>query len=98
MIPKGISHISLVTEVKGARRRRRRTHLLDDLKNRRRHGELKEDAEDRKKDGNDSLSIEHKEEIQVIFHKSIDLLISSILNSMAYGTRRFNAAFTRALQ
>ena len=29
---------------------------------------------------NDSLSIEHKEEIPVIFHKSMDLLISSILN------------------
>ena len=32
------------------------------------------------KDGDDSLSIEHKEEIKVIFHKSMDLLISSILN------------------
>ena len=29
---------------------------------------------------NDSLSIEHKEEIQVIFPESMDLLISSILN------------------
>ena len=28
------------------------------------------------KDGNDSLSIGHKEEIQIIFHKSMDLLIS----------------------
>ena len=38
----------------------------------------------------------------VSLYKSNDLLISSILNnnltnSMAYGTRRFNAAFTRAL-
>ena len=33
------------------------------------------------KDGNDSLPIEHKEEIQVIFHKSMDLLISSIINN-----------------
>jgi hypothetical protein len=33
------------------------------------------------KDGNDILSIEHKEEIQVIFHKYMDLLISSILNN-----------------
>ena len=31
-------------------------------------------------DGNDSLSIEHKEEIR-IFHKSMDLQISSILNN-----------------
>jgi hypothetical protein len=29
-------------------------------------------------DGKDSLSQEYKEEIQVTFHKSIDLLISSI--------------------
>ena len=33
-----------------------------------------------KKGGIDSLSIEHKEEIH-IFHKSMDLLISSILNN-----------------
>jgi hypothetical protein len=32
------------------------------------------------KDGNDN-SIELKEEIQIIFRKSIDLLISSILNN-----------------
>ena len=32
-------------------------------------------------DGNDSLSHEHKEEIKVIFHKSLDLLISRILNN-----------------
>ena len=32
------------------------------------------------KDGNDSLSIEHKEEIH-IFHKSTDLLIGDILNN-----------------
>ena len=32
------------------------------------------------KDGNESLSIGHKEEIQ-IFHKSMDLLISSIPNN-----------------
>jgi hypothetical protein len=30
---------------------------------------------------NDSLSIGHTEKIQVSFHKSIDLLISSILNN-----------------
>ena len=44
---------------------RRRTQLLDDLRNRRRYWELKE---------------EHKEELHV-FHKSMNLLISSILNS-----------------
>ena len=32
-------------------------------------------------DGNNSLSVEHKEEIQVIFRKSLDLLISSILTN-----------------
>ena len=38
-------------------------------------------------DGDDSLSIEHKEEIQVIFHKSMDLLTSSIFNNnnLLYG-------------
>ena len=46
-----------MTEVKGVGRRR--TQLLDDLRNRRRYWELKEEAEDRK-GGNDSLSIEHK--------------------------------------
>ena len=34
------------------------------------------------KDGNDSLSIEHMEEIQVIFHKSLDPLISSIIDNI----------------
>ena len=38
---------------------RRRTQLLDNLRNRRRYWELKEEAEDQK-DGDDSLSIEHK--------------------------------------
>ena len=55
---------------------RRITQLADDLRNRRRYWELKEDAEDRKKL---NLSIEHKEETKVILHKSINLLISSIL-------------------
>jgi len=32
------------------------------------------------RDGNDSLSIEHREEIH-IFHKSMDMLIISILNN-----------------
>jgi hypothetical protein len=37
-----------MTEVKGVGRRRRRTQLLDDLRNRR-YCELKEEAEDRKR-------------------------------------------------
>ena len=48
-----------MTEVKGVGKRR--TQLLDDLKNRRRYWELKEGAEDR----NDSLSTEHKENIHI---------------------------------
>ena len=36
-------------------------------------------------DGNDSLRIEHKEEIH-IFHKSMELLISSILNNNVHWT------------
>jgi hypothetical protein len=51
--------------------RRRRTQLLDDLRNRRRYWELKLMIG---KDGNDSLPIEQKKEIQVIFHNSMDLL------------------------
>ena len=46
-----------VTKVK--RVGRRRTHLLDYLRNRRRYWELKEEAKI-EKDGNDSLSIEYK--------------------------------------
>ena len=37
-------------------------------------------------DGNDSLSIEHMEEIHV-FHKSMDLLTSSILNNTSHLSR-----------
>ena len=61
-----------MTQVKGVGRKR--TQLLDDLRNRIRYWEIKEEAE------NDSLSIEHKEEIH-IFRKSKDLLISSIHNN-----------------
>ena len=50
-----------MTEVKGIGRRRTDP---DDLRNRRRYWEQKEEAED-KKNGHNSLSIEHKEEIQV---------------------------------
>ena len=44
--------------------RRRRTKLLDNFRNRRRYWKLKEEGEDKKKNGNDSLSHEHKEEIR----------------------------------
>ena len=50
-------------------------------------------------DGNDSLSIEHKEEIH-IFHKSTGLLMSRILNSIKhikYSTEVINK-FTRNLK
>ena len=50
------------------------------LRNRRSYRELKEEAEDRKRWKRQFISIERKEEIH-IFHKSIDLLISSILNN-----------------
>ena len=61
------------------------------------------------KGGSELLSNEHNKETQVVFHMSMNLLINSIFannnnnnndntNSMAYGTRRFNAAYTRALQ
>ena len=42
--------------------------------------DLKEEAEGRK-DGNDILSTDFKEEIQVIFNKLLNLLRSSILNN-----------------
>ena len=50
----------------------RRTQFLDDLKKRRRYWELRIE-----KDGNNK----HKEEIEINFHKLIDLPISSILNN-----------------
>ena len=66
-----------MTEVKGVGKR---TQLLDVL-------ETEEDIGSQRKklkiekDGNDNLSIEYKEEIQVIFHKALVLLISSTLNN-----------------
>ena len=55
-----------MTEVKEVRRRRRtRTELLDDLRNRRRYWELKRKLKIQK-DGNDSLSIEHTEEMHIL--------------------------------
>ena len=35
----------------------------------------------KKKDGRDNFSVQRNEEIQVIFHKSMNLLMSSILNN-----------------
>jgi hypothetical protein len=49
---------------------RTKTQLLDNLRNKR-HWEVKEKLKI-KIHGNNSLSIEHKEEIQVIFHKAND--------------------------
>ena len=54
--------------------------------------EPKGEAEDREK-WNGSLSINIKKK-----YLSTNMLISSITNSMTYGTRRLNAVFTRALQ
>ena len=65
-----------MTEVKEVGRR---IQLLDDLRNRRNFRELKIE-----KDVNNSLSTEHKEERQIIFHKPLDLLISTILNNNNY--------------
>ena len=70
-----------MTEVKGVRRR---TQLIDDLRNIRGYLELKEEAEGRKKMETTVLSIEHEEEIQVIFDKSMGLLLSSLLNILKH--------------
>jgi hypothetical protein len=74
-------------EVKGVGGRRR-TLLLNNLRNRRIYWELKEVAEDRMNE-NDRLSIEPKEEIH-ISRKSMNLLISSmvacLLTYSLYGT------------
>ena len=55
---------------------RRRTQLLDDLRNGERYWELKEEAEDRKKM---EMTV-YRSNIS-IFYKSLDLLISSKLNN-----------------
>ena len=62
-------------EVKGVGRR---THLLDDLKKKKKILGAKGGSES---DGNDGLSVDHKEEIPIIVHKTIDLPISSVLNN-----------------
>ena len=63
-----------MTEVKEVGRRR--TQLLDNLRNRRRYWKLKEEAENRKK-----VETTVYQSNTSIFHKSLDLLISSILNN-----------------
>ena len=74
-------------EVKGIGRR---TQLLDDLRNRRRYWELKEEAEDRRTAVKQRLSIEHKDGRKIIFHKSTDLLISSLLiNNNEYNRKLY---------
>ena len=55
---------------------RRRTQLLDDLRKRRRYWEVMEEAEDRKK----MERAIYQSNIS-IFRKSLDLLISRILNN-----------------
>ena len=55
---------------------RKRTQLLDYLRNRR-YWELKEKVED-KKWWKQQFIIEYREEIEVIFHKFMDVLTSSI--------------------
>ena len=62
----------------------RRTQLLDDLRNRRRYWKLKEEAKT-EQDGNYNLFRERKEDIHVIFYKSMDLLISCILDNNNHG-------------
>ena len=67
-----------MTEIKGVGTRR--TQLHDDLRNKRKYWKLKMEAKFEKY-GIDSLSIEHKEGIEVIFHKFMDLLVNRILNN-----------------
>ena len=86
-----------MTEVKEVGRRRRRIQLFDDLRNRRRYWELKEELKI-EKDGNDSLSIKHKEKIQVIIHKSNDPLISRIPNNNGRNNRIEFRIFRKATQ
>ena len=58
---------------------KRKNPISDYLRKWKKYSVLKEEAEDRKK-WKVNLSHEHKEEIQVISYKSIDLLTSSVLN------------------
>ena len=59
--------------------------------------EIKEEAGD-KKGGNYCLTHKYKEEIQIIFSVHGPANKQYLTNSMAYGTQRFSAAFTRAPQ
>ena len=49
---------------------------------------------------NKTLGTERRENIDTLYIEKLLLLLLSLFltNSMAYGTRRSNAAFTRALQ
>ena len=58
---------------------RRRTQLLDFLRNIRRYWELKEETEDRKKKMETTVYQSNIRKKIDIFHKFMDLLISSIL-------------------
>ena len=62
-----------MSKVKGVGRRR--TQLLDDLRNRRIYSELKEEAEDRNRWKQQFINRTYGS----IFYKSMDLLISSVL-------------------
>ena len=66
-----------MTKVKGVGRRRRQ--LLDDLRNIRRYWELKEEAEDRNRWNQQFIN--RKQGGNNIFHKSMDLIITSILKN-----------------
>ena len=69
--------MTLKDKVKGVGRRR--TQLADDLRNRRRHWELESEA----KSKNMETNVYHtnvSKQIKFTFHKSIDILTSSIYN------------------
>ena len=70
-----------VKGVGGRRRRRRRRKTHNGLGNIMCKLGAKGGNWRSKKKGNDSLSHEHKEEMQIIFHKFIALIISSIPNN-----------------
>ena len=57
---------------------RRRTQLLDDLRNRRRSWELKEDVEDKKKVEPMFYHKNIRKKTQLFYHKSMVMLTSNI--------------------
>ena len=78
-----IGHIlrkSLVCDATEEHDRSERSRKKYDLRNKREYWKLKEEQKIEKV-GNNSLLHECKKEIQVIFHKSMDLLTSSLLNN-----------------